>query len=520
VNLNGEWEFGVGDVEAFDRRITVPFCPQAVLSGIGAEPGDVVWYRRAFDTPDAERLLLRFGAVDYRATVWVNGEEVARHEGGHTPFSADISRFAGRPDNELVVRAEDPLGDKTIPRGKQHWTTEPEGIFYTATIGIWQPVWLEPLPARSIESLRVVGDLDAGTVQIEAIPDAEVDVVATFDGRVVGTGKGKQVIPLREIHAWTPETPNLYGLRVRLGDVDTVESYFGLRKVETGNGKFWLNGQPYVQRLVLDQGYFPGGLMTAASDADLRRDIELAKALGFNGARKHQKVEDPRWLYWADALGFLVWGEMASFRQHSAEAETRLKSEWADAVRRDRDHPCIAVWVPMNESDGLGPSPAAFIDELYRITKALDPTRPVVSNDGWEQATTDLCTLHDYGPASDLARRYRDIAATLDPKARPRPPYLPGYSYGGEPVIVSEFGGVGLAGSGGWRYAEAEGPNALLEIYREMVEALMDPGPVEGFCYTQLTDIEHERNGLLTFDRQPKVSPDLIRPITQTAKRR
>jgi beta-galactosidase/beta-glucuronidase len=520
VNLNGEWEFGSGEAPSFDRRITVPFCPQAQLSGIEATPDDVVWYRRRFAAPDAERLLLHFGAVDYRATVWVNGKEVARHEGGHTPFSADVSDVAGRGDNELVVRAEDPLADKTIPRGKQHWTTQPEGMFYTATTGIWQPVWLEPLPAQCIESLRVEGDVDAGKVRVEAIADGEIDVVATFDGRVVGSGRGNGVIPLREIHPWSPESPNLYGLRVTLGDRDSVDSYFGLRKVETRGGQVWLNGEPYVQRLVLDQGYFPGGLMTAASDADFQRDIELAKALGFNGARKHQKVEDPRWLYWADRLGFLVWGEMASFRQHSADSETRFKSEWAEAVGRDRDHPCIVAWVPINESDGLGPNPAGFLDEVYRMTKELDPTRPVVSNDGWEHATTDLCTLHDYATAPDLARRYRDLATTLDPQARPRPPYLPGYSYRGEPVIVSEFGGVGLAGSGGWGYSEANGPAGLTATYRQMVEALMEPGPVEGFCYTQLTDIEHERNGLLTFDRQPKVRPDLIRPITQAEKRR
>ncbi len=521
VNLNGEWEFGAGASRRFDRRITVPFCPQSELSGIGDKnPGDVVWYRRRFDAPDAERLLLHFGAVDYWATVWVNGEEVARHEGGHTPFSIDITRVAGRSDNELVVRAEDPLADKTIPRGKQHWTSQPEKIFYTATTGIWQPVWLEPLSARGIESLRVAGDLDEGTVRIHATAAGDVDVVVTFGGRVVGRGKGNTTIALTETHAWSPDSPNLYEVRVSLDDVDSVETYCGLRKVETRDGKFWLNGEPFVQRLVLDQGYFPGGLMTAASDVDFRRDIELAKALGFNGARKHQKVEDPRWLYWADTLGFLVWGEMASFREHSADAEARLITQWEDAVRRDRDHPCIVAWVPMNESDGLSETPASFLDTLYRTTKELDPTRPAVSNDGWQHATTDLCTLHDYASAPELARRYRSRNSTLEPSGRPLPTYLPGYSYRGEPIIVSEFGGVALAGAGGWRYSEAEGATGLLETYRGMVGALMDAGPVEGFCYTQLCDVEQEMNGLLTSERLPKIDPDLVRPVTRTAKRR
>lgn len=524
VSLNGEWEFGSGDVETFDRKIIVPFCPESSLSGIGdPSPGDVVWYRRRFDAPDAERLLLHFGAVDYRATVWVNGEEVARHEGGHTPFSADISRVAGRRGNVVTVRAEDPLADKTIPRGKQHWTARPEGIFYTATTGIWQTVWLEPLPSRSIEALRLTPDLDRGTVEIAVDAEGDFEAVATFDGREVGRRKGSGVIVLDAVHPWSPEIPHLYGLEATLTHqgqvVDRVESHFGLRKIETRDGRFWLNSAPYVQRLVLDQGYFPGGLMTAPSSADLRRDIELAKAMGFNGARKHQKVEDPRWLYWADRLGFLVWGEMPSVRQHSHAAERRFIEEWTAAVRRDRDHPCIVIWSPVNESDGLSPDPAAFLEEVYRLTHELDPTRPVVSNDGWEHATTDLCTLHDYATADVLRARYRSAESALDPSFRPRPPYLPGYAYRGEPIVLSEFGGVALAGAGGTSYSEAEGASGLLQVYQEMVEALMDSGPVQGFCYTQLTDVEQEKNGLLTFERAPKIDPSVLRPITQMAKR-
>jgi beta-galactosidase/beta-glucuronidase len=521
VSLDGEWDFGPS--ESFDRKILVPFCPQSLLSGIDdPSPGDVVWYRRRFDAPEAERLLLHFGAVDYWATVWVNGEEVARHEGGHTPFSADISRVAGRRGNVVVVRAEDPLADKTIPRGKQHWTARPEGIFYTATTGIWQTVWLEPLPSRSIDGLRVTPHLGRGEVEVEVHAEGDIEVRATYDGREVGRRLGSGVIVLDGIHAWSPEAPHLYDLQVTLRDhgreVDRVESYFGLRKVEARDGRFWLNGAPYIQRLVLDQGYFPGGLMTAPSSDDLRRDIELAKAMGFNGARKHQKVEDPRWLDWADKLGFLVWGEMPSFREHSPAAERRFIAEWSDTVRRDRDHPCIAAWSPVNESDGLSPDPAAFLNEVYNLTKELDPTRPVVTNDGWEHTTTDLCTLHDYATADVLRSRYRSVESALDPTFRPRPPYLPGYAYRGEPIVLSEFGGVALAGAGGTFYSEAESPDRLAQVYQEMIEALMAPGPIQGFCYTQLTDVEQERNGLLTFERKPKIDPALLRPITQIQK--
>jgi hypothetical protein len=243
--------------------------------------------------------------------------------------------------------------------------------------------------------------------------------------------------------------------------------------------------------------------------------------MGFNGARKHQKVEDPRWLYWADTLGFLVWGEMANFHEDSPEAERRLVAEWREAVMRDRDHLSIVAWVPMNESFGLGAGPSPdLLNRLYAVTKELDPTRPVMSNDGWDHTTSDLCTLHDYDSAGELARRYRTLDAALAPHGRPHPAYLPGYAYRGEPVVVSEFGGVAVAGAGGFGWSEAAGADSLLTTYREMVGALMAPGPVEGFCYTQLTDVEQEQNGLLTFERQPKVDPQLLRKVTQTPKER
>jgi beta-galactosidase/beta-glucuronidase len=276
-----------------------------------------------------------------------------------------------------------------------------------------------------------------------------------------------------------------------------------------------------VQRLVLDQGFFPGGLLTAATDGDLRRDIELAKAMGFNGARKHQKIEDPRWLYWADTLGFLVWAEMPNFHASSPEACARLEAELRAMVLRDRDHPSIVAWVPVNETMGLKDlAPTALADFLMRlhdIAKELDAERLVMSNDGWQHAMSDLCTLHDYAAAEVLRRRYSNLESALEASAREQPPYLPGYAYRGEPVVVSEFGGVALEG-GAFGYTKAAGADQLLDTYKEMVEALMQPGPVEGFCYTQLTDIEEEQNGLLTFDRRPKVDPAKLRPVTETPK--
>ncbi len=532
LNLNGQWEFGAGEQRLFDRTITVPYCPQSELSGVhDVSVGDVVWYRRDFEAPKAERLLLHFGAVDYRATVWVNGREVAFHEGGHTPFSADITGIVRDGDNELIVRAEDPLADRTIPRGKQYWSEKPESIFYTATSGIWQTVWLEPLPERSIDDLRIEPDPQAGAVTLHMQGEGRKHVTVTLAGDEVGHWSGKQDscrIELSRTAMWSPETPHLYAVEVTLFDragreSDHVSSQFGLRTLETRAGKFLLNGEPYFQRLVLDQGYFPGGLLTAARDSDLRRDIELAKALGFNGARKHQKIEDPRWLYWADRLGFLVWEEMPSFHQHSPEAERRLANEWEQAVLRDAGHPCIVAWVPVNESFGLQsvePAVAArFLEGIYHFTHDLDRSRPVISNDGWEHTHTDLCTLHDYNPAHALKRRYSRLYTALDPSAHPKPLFLPGYEYRGEPLLITEFGGIALARSGGFGWSEVETVDEFVRTYREMVEALTQPGPVEGFGYTQLTDVEQERNGLLTSDRKPKADIETLREITETPKR-
>src|SRR5438876_8185361 len=462
MTLNGEWEFGTGTRPSFDRQIVVPFCPESELSGLHELPRDVVWYRRRFDAPAADRLVLHFGAVDYRATIWVNDVEVARHEGGHVPFTADITEMSRARDNQLVVRAEDPLTDKTIPRGKQYWGPGPEGIFYTPTTGIWQPVWLEPLPDRHITGIRVRPDFSEGAVHFGVGGEGGIELVAGLDGEVVGTWSGRAGdgrMQLDAVAPWSPDSPVLYDLEIRLlgldgVEADRVESYFGMRKIETRDGQFLLNGEPYVQRLVLDQGYFPGGGMTAARDEDLRRDVELAKAFGFNGARKHQKVEDPRWLYWADRLGFLVWGEMPNFHAHSPQAEQRLLDEFAATIERDRDHPCIVAWVPMNETFGF-PRPVrenelmSLLFRLYRCARQLDVTRPVVSNDGWEHALTDLCTLHDYGPAADLRHRYRSLSAALEPAGRPHAPYLRGFAHRGEPVLVTEFGGISLAGESG-----------------------------------------------------------------------
>jgi len=576
INLNGDWSFAFDDADEglaagwqnvpaeypgghgppFDRRITVPFCYQSELSGIGETAfHDVVWYARTFEheLSGDERLLLHFGAVDYRAAAWVNGVQVAEHEGGHTPFSADVTHALQEGDNALVVRAEDPSRDTTVPRGKQYWKEESEGIFYTRTTGIWQTVWLEPVNLRRLGSLRLAPDVDSASVETEVHiegfePGMTLRVTVELDGEPVLEDRLsalspviKRRLPLARhgeapntphigewtgLALWSPDHPNLYDLKLELlgadGTVlDSVESYFGMRKVETKDGKVFLNRRPYYQRLVLDQGYWPGGVLTAPADDDLKRDIELAKEMGFNGARKHQKVEDPRWLYWADRLGFLVWGEMANAYQYSPDYVRRITSEWQEAVRRDYNHPCVVAWVPINESWGVpdlatDPAQREHLLALYHLTRSLDSTRPVVSNDGWEHARTDLLALHNYRDAEDLAASYATIESSVAATPANRPAYVSGHSYWGEPVLITEFGGIAFASGEGkdWGYTTVTSADEFLERYGTLIDALLDCDPVQGFCYTQLTDVEQEVNGLLTYDRKPKANLARIREIT------
>jgi beta-galactosidase/beta-glucuronidase len=581
INLNGTWAFAFDDEDTgmargwhrvsaadlrsggspFDRRITVPFCYQSRLSGIGdASFHDVVWYARSFEHSPAsarERLLLHFGAVDYRAMVWVNGAPVAWHEGGHTPFCADVTYALRDEENVVVVRAEDPSRDVTIPRGKQYWREESEGIFYTRTTGIWQTVWLETVGSRRIDGLRLTPDVDAAALDVEVAVEGfrpgltlqlavEQGGVRMLDDRFgLQSALVERRLPLltrgeppatpyprswSKPALWSPEEPSLYDLRLELLDaegetLDAVDSYFGMRKIEVRGGKVYLNDRPCYQRLVLDQGYFPDGVLTAPTDDALRKDIELAKEMGFNGARKHQKVEDPRWLYWADRLGFLVWGEMANAYQYSPDYVRRITAEWQEVVRRDYNHPCIVAWVPMNESWGV---PEVGTDSrqiehllaMYHLTRSLDSSRPVVSNDGWEHALTDLCAIHDYRDAATLSRIYETAESAIAEPER-RPVYAPGHGYRGEPLLITEFGGIAFrsADPESWGYRVVSDAEELLERYSSLITALLQSDIVQGFCYTQLTDVEQEVNGLLTYDRRPKADLARIREIT-TAKER
>lgn len=462
-SLNGEWEFEFDDEHRYclpsddipwSRRIHVPFAPESELSGIG-DTGfhNACWYRCRFKVEQrGARTLLHFGAVDYQARVWINNHMVAEHEGGHTSFTADITDELVEGEQTLVLFVEDDPADLNKPRGKQDWQLEPHSIWYPRTTGIWQTVWLENVGATYIRRLRWTPIFDGYELGCEvlaggdAAPGLAVEVKVWHGGKLlaadsylmVGQEANRKIAlsdpgidDSRNEILWSPERPTLLDAELTLyrdGQVlDRVRSYTAMRSVSINRDRFMLNGRPYHLRLVLDQGYWLQSLMTAPSDEDLRRDVELAKAMGFNGVRKHQKIEDPRYLYWADRLGLLVWEEMPSAYAFSARAMTRLLHEWSEAIERDYSHPSLIVWVPFNESWGV-PNLTAMqshrnaVEALYHLTRMLDQTRPVIGNDGWEASATDILGIHDYDPDPERVRQRYEVAdpvRTLFDQRRP-----------------------------------------------------------------------------------------------------
>ena len=558
TNLNGEWEFAFDDGNRgleerwydgrrLDSRILVPFPYQSALSGIGDRSiHEVVWYARSFEltgAPGGRDLLLHFGAVDYRTTVWINGQEVGHNRGGHVPFRFDISPYAHAGENRVVVRVEDGQ-DPRQPRGKQSVTGLAHGIDYYCTTGIWQTVWLEPVPGVRINDIRLMPYAAESAFDVWVLLHApstgwEIEVSALDGNDVVATARthtpratARVRLQIPNAKLWSPSSPHLYTIRVRLfdasGQLDEVTSYGGLRDVELRDGSFWLNGERIFLVMALDQGYWPEGNLAAPSDEALRADVEWAKQLGFNGVRKHQKVEDPRWLYWCDRLGLLVWGEMANARAWSPEAEEMLVAEWERAVRRDVNHPCVITWVPVNESWGFPglaaghPGQYAFLERIVNLTRRLDPFRPVIDNDGWEHSeVTDVVAIHDYSPTAEALRaRYTDaigggpLPATVwygDKLVFSR-----GSRFLGQPVMLTEVGGFLDIPEGPERdrlydfYATVGSGEELVAKYRDLVEGIASLPFLAGFCYTQLTDVEQEINGLLTYDRRPKFDPELL----------
>ena len=561
--LNGQWDFAfdrgnVGRKEkwykeggAFDLKIEVPFCYQCELSGINSqEHVDVIWYRRTFEIPAemaGKRRLLHFGAVDYKADVWMDGQYLGGHEGGYTPFTFDVTDIAEcEGEHTIVVRCEDRL-DCDQPRGKQSFRPEPFECWYTPVSGIWQSVWMEGVGEYYPVNFRLTPQIETSSLKVEVslneLPkNGAVRLTASYKGDVVAaqtidvtTDRFIQTVlylrhneRLEGIHMWWPWNPALYDLKIETivdGEAqDVVDTYFGMRKISVSGSNILLNNSTLFQRLILDQGYWADGLLTAPSDDALRQDVELTLKMGYNGARKHQKFEDPRYLYWADKMGLLVWGELRSAYWLRDSEKRNMMRDMSEAIARDYNHPCLITWVPLNESWGVPfiqsqTEAQELADALYCMVKSLDPTRLVSGNDGWENPATDFVSIHDYTAwPEQLSPKYATEDSILaNAPGSSRLVSCEGYDHHGKPILLTEFGGIAMqkdAGNGNWGYNGAvSDEESLLKRFDAITQAFKHMPGFCGYCYTQLTDVFQEVNGLLDMDRNPKADLDKIREV-------
>lgn len=580
-SLNGAWEFAVDDEEpirprqarssgdttgtlpSFEQTIQVPFCPQSPHSGIGmVGHHPVMWYRKTVSLSPEEarhRSFLTFGAVDFEATLWINGTFAGRHRGGYTPFRREISDFVASGDNTVLLRVEDRL-DRSQPRGKQSWQA-PFSCWYRECSGIWQQVWLEFVPRQGISSViprpSVTNIHDNGhgsgrlTVDVHPLDPAHGALIVTLShrGTEIATAEAPIQFPLTQLHfdipdlpLWSIEAPELIDIVVSMKplagsgmstDTDEVHTYTGFRRVEIVDGMLHLNGNPLYQRLILDQGYWPGGDYTAPDDAAIRRDIDLAMEMGFNGCRKHAKIEDPRFYYWADRLGYLVWEELPSSYEFSPGARESLTTHTVEMIRRDRAHPSIVAWTLFNESWGVPDihtdrDQQQFVGELLQLVRDLDPERLVIANDGWEQVGGDVYGVHSYAPTASRLQRDLEVAfrngsgspdSSQDGHLENGRPFRSVPLPAGRLRMVTEFGGIGYrqpedTRHDAWGYNNlAETPEEILARLKELVATVHSCSDLAGFTYTQLTDVEQEVNGLLYVDRSPKADISRIRKI-------
>lgn len=563
MGLNGTWRFAFDDAdkgleenwaeksERFGMEIEVPFAYQSKLSQIGdPKLHPVLWYARTFRLPASfaaellHRILLRFGAVDWHCDVWINGQHLCTHDGGYTPFSTDITHaLRGRGEEQVVVLRVVDTERCDQPRGKQYWKEDSDRCWYTACSGIWQSVWLEAVPQEYVESFAIIPDLAESAIRCaltlnekSAAPGTLEMEVFFGDRRVtclsleIGEIYTAFSVPIREedrvdeIHYWSPENPCLYRVSLRYrgpNGCDGVETYFGMRSIRIENGRVLLNNRPFYQRLLLHQGYYEGGLLTAEKDDDYRRDLQLIKDMGFNGIRMHQKVEDPLLYYWADRLGLVVWGELPSCYDFNPFAIQGTLGTLNDFVARDRSHPCIICWVPFNESWGLrniyeNSSQQLFAKSVYLYLKAIDPSRLVSTNDGWEQVESDLCSIHDYAPtAAALAEKWEHVDLLTASHAQRRMVYARSCRYEGQPILLSEFGGIAYKADSGqkdWGYCGIEKTEkSFMDRLSAMMDYVRSNPHIQGFCYTQFTDVAQEVNGLTDISRKPKIPMEVLR---------
>lgn len=566
-NLNGIWDFAFDDedrgradkwFETFPEgtQIRVPFTYETAMSGIGDErQHPAVWYSRRF-VPQAgtgRRVRVHFEGSDYSTEVWINGRFAGSHSGGYTRFGFDVTELLRDGENTLTVRVSDSC-DMMQPRGKQRWMKDNFSCWYVQTTGIWKTVWLEYVPELNLQKVKMTPLFMENALDLEWSVSApgypaglKLAAEISFDGTPVtraefsvteARGRARLNVFSRDVYewgvkTWSPQHPNLYDIRFELtldGAVtDAVDSYFGMREIRIDKGNILLNGMPVYQRLVLDQGYWRDSGLTPPDGQALSDDIDVMMKLGFNGARKHQKIEDERFAYWCDVKGFLMWCEMPSAYDYGDDAVRMLTAEWLDVVEQHYNHPSVIVWTPFNESWGVfqiqtNRMQQHFTESVYHLTKSLDPMRPVIANDGWEHTVSDILSLHDYEESGDVfyERYSRFSTEILNGEVyhcRIKSAMAGEYAYAGQPVIVSEYGGAAFCGGadGDWGYGGAVRDEAqFLRRVRDMTDAIRKLPYVCGFCYTQLTDVQQEINGLLTIDRKFKADPEAIRGIFES----
>ena len=562
-NLNGTWEFEfdfgtsalarkLWEKEKLDQEIIVPFCPESKLSGIGyTDFIDGVAYRRHFELTEDEasgKTILHFGAVDYETTVLVNGQEVGSHKGGYTSFSFDITEYVTTGDNVVFVAVKDDVRSGLQPKGKQAHKFASSGCDYTRTTGIWQTVWLEFVPENYIKTAKYYPDQDNSCITITGIVAGKgtLTLTAQWAGKEVGTKKIKvhnghfsTQLDLSEVHLWEAGKGGLYDLTLTFNQ-DEVKSYFGLRTTGFEGLRYMFNGKSLFQRTVLDQGFYPDGIYTAPTEADLIKDIELSYAAGFNGARLHEKVFEPRFLYHCDKMGYLVWGEYPNWGlDHSHPLATEIYlNEWSEAIERDFNHPAIIGWCPFNETWTYfeDKEKNALISSIYKLTKRLDPTRPCIDSSGNHRVISEVYDIHDYQQNPEIYKRRWDNFTNLIKEKGGKLPLSDEFftkrnvtsregtgpffdqPYDNQPIFISEYGGIRWVDENiaGWGYGNApKDAEEFFARYKGLTEAMLFNENIFGFCYTQLYDIEQEVNGLYTYERKPKFDINIIKEINQ-----
>ena len=532
---------GWTNTKGLSKKITVPFCPESELSGIGyTDFIPCVWYQRNINIPaewNGKKILLHFGAADYETKVYVDGKMVGEHKGAGSSFNFDITSYvkAGQQAN-LVVRVYDNLRGGMQPGGKQCTALYSAGCSYTRVTGIWQTVWMEAVNEQALKNVFAIPDIDQQqlVVRPEFYNEGNNNTltVEVKDGKKTVAKRTAQasnqstiVLPIKNAHLWSPEDPYLYDVKYTVKNaqgevIDEVSSYMGMRKVHISGGYFYLNNKPYFQRLVLDQGYYPDGIWTAPSDEALRQDIEMSKAVGFNGARLHQKVFEERYYYWADKLGYLTWGEEASWvlNINNELAVRNFLTEWAEIVVRDRNHPSLVTWTPLNETWNATPGVyVRFVNDLYALTKAIDPTRPINDASGDSHVKTDIWSVHDYTREPDKLIANHTIKAGVEPYRNMKDKdFLSNYA--GQPYMVDEFGGLPWIPkeerANSWGYgANIDTVEEFYSILEKEIDALKACKHVVGFCYTQITDVEQEKNGIYYYNRKPKFDTARVKAI-------